>query len=262
MTQTTTHALDATVSATASKATYGGAGMTIGGWFLSSEFAVLVGMLAGVCGLLVNWYYKAKEDRRLQAEHDRRMSMTDTDFDELATEVQTRLSAGTAKRRRRQSGKIGRMPLVALTLSAAALVGIAVNEGYRGEAYHATPHEKAAGISTIGFGTTEGVRPGDKITPERALGRKLADVQKFEGALKTCVRVPLHQYEYDAYISLSYNIGSGAFCRSTLVRLLNAGDYARACAQILRWNRQNGQVLRGLTTRRQQEYLRCTGMAK
>jgi lysozyme len=155
-----------------------------------------------------------------------------------------------------------RYPISALVLSAAAMVGIAVNEGYRSDAYYATPHEKSVGISTIGFGTTQGVKPGDKITPERALVRKLADVQKFEGALKTCVRVPLHQHEYDAYISLSYNIGSGAFCQSTLVRLLNAGDYASACAQILRWNKQNGQVLRGLTIRRQQEYEQCMGADK
>lgn len=58
--QTTSHAIEATLAATGSKATYTGAGMTIGGWFLSSEFAVLVGMLLGVAGLAVNWYYKHK----------------------------------------------------------------------------------------------------------------------------------------------------------------------------------------------------------
>ncbi len=67
--------LDATASAVASKATYTGAGMTIGGWFLSSEFAVLFGMLVGVAGLLVNWYYKHKQDGRLQREHDARMGV-------------------------------------------------------------------------------------------------------------------------------------------------------------------------------------------
>ena len=65
--------LEATASAVASKATYTGAGMTIGGWFLSSEFSVLAGMLVGVAGLLVNWYYKHKQDGRLQREHDARM---------------------------------------------------------------------------------------------------------------------------------------------------------------------------------------------
>jgi lysozyme len=112
---------------------------------------------------------------------------------------------------------------------------------------------------TIGFGTTEGVQPGDRITPPKAVARALQDVAKYEGAVKQCVRVPLHQYEYDAFLSLAYNIGPGAFCGSTLVRVLNAGDYTEACRQILRWDRFQGKPLRGLTVRRQAEYKTCTG---
>ena len=56
----TSHAIETTLAATGSKATYTGAGMTIGGWFLSSEFAVLMGMLIGMAGFLVNWFYKHK----------------------------------------------------------------------------------------------------------------------------------------------------------------------------------------------------------
>jgi lysozyme len=148
-----------------------------------------------------------------------------------------------------------RIVIGALTLSASALVGIAVHEGYRGEAY--TPVK--GDVPTIGFGTTAGVKPGDRIEPVQALVRKLQDVQRFEGALKQCVRVPLHQYEYDAFLSLAYNIGPGAFCGSTLVRRLNAGDYAGACAEILRWDRFRGEPLRGLTLRRQAENRQCLG---
>ena len=71
--QVAQHALDTTIASAASKATYTGAGMTISGWLMSSEFAVLMGVLIGVAGFAVNWYYKHKEDRRQQAEHDRRM---------------------------------------------------------------------------------------------------------------------------------------------------------------------------------------------
>jgi lysozyme len=149
-----------------------------------------------------------------------------------------------------------RIVIGALTLSASALVGIAVHEGYRGEAYRPVPGD----VPTIGFGTTAGVKPGDRIEPVQALVRKLADVQKFEGALKQCVRVPLHQHEYDAFLSLAYNIGPGAFCGSTLVRRLNAGDYAGACAEILRWDRFRGEPLRGLTLRRQAENRQCLGL--
>jgi lysozyme len=147
-----------------------------------------------------------------------------------------------------------RTKVAAISLSAAALIGIAVSEDFRGNAY-----QDIVGIWTIGWGTTHGVKSGDKIDPTKALQRKLEDVQKFEGALKQCVKVPLHQYEYDAYISLAYNIGAGAFCRSTLVRKLNAGDYPGACSEILRWNKAGGKEVRGLTLRREREFKQCMG---
>lgn len=149
----------------------------------------------------------------------------------------------------------GRTTIAALALSAAAFVGIAVNEGYSPVAY--TP--VAGDVPTIGFGTTAGVQPGDKTTPTQALVRALSDVSKFEGALKRCVKVPLHQYEYDAFISLSYNIGSAAFCNSTIVKKLNAGDYKGACEGILAWDKFKGKPLKGLTVRRQKEYRQCLG---
>jgi lysozyme len=148
-----------------------------------------------------------------------------------------------------------RTPIITLSLSAAALVGLALSEGYTGKAVQPLPGDKP----TIGFGTTDGVRMGDTITPPKALERKLRDVQAFEGALKQCVRVPLYQNEYDAYVSLQYNIGSRAFCSSTLVRKLNAGDYDGACAEILRWDKFKGAPVRGLTLRREREYRMCKG---
>lgn len=66
-------AFDTAVAAAASKATYGGAGASVVSWFLSSEFGMLMGILIGVVGLGINWYYKHKEDRRRQEEHDHNM---------------------------------------------------------------------------------------------------------------------------------------------------------------------------------------------
>ena len=148
-----------------------------------------------------------------------------------------------------------RLPLVALRLSAAALVGIAGWEGYKSVAYIPVPGD----VPTIGFGTTKGVKMGDSIDPVTALQRKIRDVEVFEGAVKQCVKVPLAQHEYDAYLSLAYNIGSGAFCKSTLVRKLNAQDYEGACREILRWDRFQEKPLAGLTNRRQAEYKQCMG---
>jgi lysozyme len=148
-----------------------------------------------------------------------------------------------------------RLQIAALSLSATALVGIALHEGYRSEAYEPVKGD----VPTIGFGTTEGVEMGDRITPERALVRLLQDANKFEKAVRRCAPVPMHQYEFDAYVSLTYNIGEGAFCKSTLAKLLNQQRYAEACQQILRWDRFKGRPLSGLTKRRQQEYQQCLG---
>ena len=68
-------AFDSAMSAAGSKATFTGAGTSVLSWVLSSEFGMLMGILIGVVGLAVNWYYKHKEDRRRQAEHDQRMGL-------------------------------------------------------------------------------------------------------------------------------------------------------------------------------------------
>jgi lysozyme len=151
--------------------------------------------------------------------------------------------------------KAPRTVVAGLMLSAATLVSMALHESYRGDAYLPTPND----VPTVGFGTTEGVKIGDKITPERALVRLLADAGKYEQAVKRCAPVPMYQHEYNAFVSLTYNIGEGAFCKSTLAKKLNTGDYEGACLEILRWDRQASKPLRGLTIRRQAEYKQCKG---
>ena len=150
---------------------------------------------------------------------------------------------------RRRAGVAG------LAASATVFVAILMHEGYSDTAYEPVPGD----VPTIGFGTTEGVKPGDRITVPRAVARAMVDVQKFEGAIKQCVKVPLAQGEYDAGVSLAYNIGSSAFCKSSVVRKWNAGDYAGGCAAILLYDKFKGKPLRGLTIRRQAEYKMCIG---
>jgi lysozyme len=142
-----------------------------------------------------------------------------------------------------------------LYLSAAVLVGIALEEGFTSKAVIPVPGD----VPTIGFGTTEGVKKGDVITPEKALVRLLQDADKFSEGVKKCANVPLYQHEYDAYVSLSYNIGTGAFCNSTLVKKLKVYDYEGACKEILKWDKFKGEPLKGLTHRRQREYKLCMG---
>lgn len=145
-----------------------------------------------------------------------------------------------------------RKPIIGLIVSAVAIIGIAKFEGYRGKAYR-----DVVGIPTIGFGETKGVRIGDTTTPERAMTQLLKSTNRHADGIKQCIKVPLHQYEFDAYVSLAYNIGVGNFCKSTLVKKLNSGDYKGACLEIKKWNRAGGKVNKGLVSRREKEYLRC-----
>ena len=160
-----------------------------------------------------------------------------------------------------------RLAASALSLSAAALVGLAVQEGYTDRAVIPVPGD----VPTVGFGSTRRpdgapVQMGDRTTPPQALAQKLRDVRQFEGELKGCVTAPLTQGEYDSLVSLAYNVGAGAVCRSTMVRLHNAGRHAEACAQFDRWTYFQGKDCRepanrcgGLAKRRAAERAMCEG---
>lgn len=150
-------------------------------------------------------------------------------------------------------GSTRRTAIGALVASAMAIGTITQWEGFRSEAY-----VDMAGVPTIGYGSTKDVKIGDRIDEKGARMRLIFEARDIYGvALNNCVKVPLNQSEYDAYISLMYNIGSTAFCRSTLVKKLNQGDYTGACEQIKRWNKVKGKEIQGLTNRREAEYKLC-----
>jgi lysozyme len=143
-----------------------------------------------------------------------------------------------------------------MKLSDAGLRLIALYEGLRLEAY---PDPGTGGDPwTIGVGTTrypsgDPVRPGDRITEAQAHEYLLHDVARFEQAVRDAVSVPLTQPQFDSLVSLSYNIGAAAFARSTLVRRLNAGDFAGAAEQFDAWVNAGGKPMEGLRRRRRAE---------
>lgn len=149
-----------------------------------------------------------------------------------------------------------RYAIAGLSLTAAGLVGILNYEGFSDTAYIPVPGD----VPTIGFGSTKGVKLGDTITPGKAIERAYRDIRNTESAIHKCVHVPLSTSEYDAFTSLAYNIGTSAFCSSTLVKKLNNGDYEGACAEIKRWVYVKGQVVPGLVNRREKEYRKCMGL--
>jgi len=167
-----------------------------------------------------------------------------------------------------------RIAISALTLSAAAIVSLFTMEGFVGKAMIPVPGD----VPTIGFGTTEGVKMGDSIDPVTAVNRGYRDVVKFEDSIKKCVKVPLYQHEYDAYVKLTYNIGAANFCSSSIPKKLNAGQYDAACETILDFVcgpatlatralpgqkcfslKKPMRVIKGLQNRRQEEYQLCRG---
>lgn len=151
---------------------------------------------------------------------------------------------------------MGRIQVAFLSLSAAALVGIAVSEGYSDTAYVPVKGD----VATIGFGDTHGVKPGDRTDPVRALIKLNQHTETFQRELRSCIgEVPMHQHEWDAIVSWAYNVGTSAACKSTLVKKLQAGDYPGACRELLRWDKFQGKALPGLIKRRQGEFSTCMG---
>lgn len=110
---------------------------------------------------------------------------------------------------------------------------------------------------TIGWGDTgPDVVEGLEITQEEADARFARRMTKeFEPAVRREVRVDLNQKQFDALVSIFYNCGVEAISRSTLVRILNAHDFAGAATEFPRWNRSGGRVLKGLQRRREAERL-------
>lgn len=129
------------------------------------------------------------------------------------------------------------------------------HEGLRLQAYLPTPNDKW----TIGYGHTKTAHKGMIITNERAEELLRQDVAWVEAAIAKLVKVKLSQNQYDAIASLIYNIGEGAFAKSTVLRELNAGNYQAAADAFLMWNKQRSKttgklnVLKGLTKRRAEE---------
>jgi len=123
-------------------------------------------------------------------------------------------------------------------------------EGCELEAYQC-----AAGVWTIGYGSTKDVKEGDTLTQKEADNLLLHEMQEYEGYIKELVKIPLKQNQFDALVSWVFNLGPANLKASTMLKFLNAGDYHLIPSQIKRWNKANGKVLEGLIRRREAEAL-------
>ena len=119
-----------------------------------------------------------------------------------------------------------------------------------------TAYQDSVGVWTIGYGWTQPVdgkpiRAGMTINQETAERLLKTGLVSYESDVSLLVKVGMTQGQFDALVSFTYNLGSRSLSTSTLLRKLNAGDYAGAADEFLRWNKAGGKVLNGLTRRRE-----------
>jgi lysozyme len=116
-----------------------------------------------------------------------------------------------------------------------------------------TSYQDQRGIWTIGYGSTTDVWPNMTITQQEADDRLGIDLHNAEQAIYKNIQIPLNQNQFDALVSLVYNIGVGAFKKSTLLKLIDRADFQGAANQFLAWDKTNGVINEGLVNRRSVE---------
>lgn len=122
-------------------------------------------------------------------------------------------------------------------------------EGFRANAYKCP-----ANVWTIGYGHTVGVKKGDTITEEQAIELLKEDLKIYERAvIKGLSGIPVTSNQFDALVSFTYNVGAGAFSKSTLLRKIVQGRIVEAANEFPKWNKAAGKVLAGLAKRRAAE---------
>jgi len=137
----------------------------------------------------------------------------------------------------------------AITVAAAF---IAPWEGVEMRAYR-----DIVGVPTICYGETRGVKMGDTATLAECQTMLAVAVGQFEAGIRPCLPKKLSDKTRASFISVAYNIGIGAFCKSSMSRRALAGDMKGACDALLMWNKAGGKVVRGLTNRRNAERKLC-----
>ncbi|MGH0004064.1 lysozyme [Pseudovibrio ascidiaceicola] len=132
------------------------------------------------------------------------------------------------------------------------------------EGLRTTAYRDIIGKPTICYGETLGVKMGDTATKAQCDAMLLKSLKRHEAGMRRCLKYPdkIPIKTYVAFVSLTYNVGVGNFCRSTARRRLNAGDWSGACQAATWFNRAGGRKVQGLVNRRQAEYKLCMQGAK
>ncbi|EDA0233670.1 lysozyme [Salmonella enterica] len=142
----------------------------------------------------------------------------------------------------------------AVAIAAALLGG---HDGLEGRRY--IPYLDVAGVLTICDGHTgKDIIPGKRYTDAECDALLDKDLKRVKAQVDPLIKVSIPESERAAFYSFAYNVGTGAFARSTLLKKLNAGDHAGACNELKRWTYAGGRQWKGLVTRREIEREVCT----
>lgn len=169
----------------------------------------------------------------------------------IKSKINSKISANKSADIAPTTGQTANSVVVTTTSLSASQNLIDMLKGFEG--FRSYPYTCPGGSLTIGYGNT--IKPGEynSISKEQAEVLLRKTVSSFEAAVKDMVKVPLSQNQYDALVSLAYNIGAGALRKSTLIKKLNNGDYKGAADEFPRFVKANGKTLEGLVRRREKE---------
>jgi lysozyme len=116
-------------------------------------------------------------------------------------------------------------------------------------------YQDSVGVWTIGFGHTKGVEEGQTCSIEDAESMLADEMDEYEGYINNMVKVGLQQHEFDSLVAWVYNLGPTNLGESTMLKVLNGGQFDRVPDEMNRWTRAGGEILEGLVRRRQAESL-------
>ncbi|HIB1507745.1 TPA: lysozyme [Salmonella enterica subsp. enterica serovar Muenchen] len=145
----------------------------------------------------------------------------------------------------------------AIAIAAALITGPNGNDGLEGVRYR--PYQDVVGVWTVCFGHTgKDITPGRRYTDAECDALLNQDLARVKAQVDPLIKVSIPESERAAFYSFAYNVGTGAFAKSTLLKKLNAGDNAGACNELKRWTYAGGKQWKGLVTRREIEREVCT----
>ncbi|EDW4372110.1 lysozyme [Salmonella enterica subsp. diarizonae] len=145
----------------------------------------------------------------------------------------------------------------AIAIAAALITGPNGNDGLEGVRYQ--PYQDVVGVWTVCYGHTgKDIILGKTYTKAECQALLDKDLALVAARIDPLIKVSIPESERAAFYSFAYNVGTGAFAKSTLLKKLNAGDQAGACNELKRWTYAGGKQWKGLVTRREIEREVCT----